>query len=170
MCVTLPSTRRPAILRGQAQIALGGGPAPGDESIRKGPPCTACTREIRPELSNLIYVHSAGEYDRARWLHLDLRSDRQVIFQLQDLCHPGRLSPLTQVACPLDFVEIALDRGTLQVTTNGGYMLIRSSGEHLTVEFRGLDDVGTHKVNVLREDVRKRLVELAEQARRVTIG
>lgn len=115
-------------------------------------------------MSNLIYVHSSGEYDRARWLSLQLRGDGQVVFHLQDLCHPGRLSPLSQVICPLDFVDIALDRGTLQVTTGNGYMLIRPFGDHLSVEFRGHDDVGTHKVSVLRADVRGRLAQLKEIA------
>lgn len=124
------------------------------------------TGEDRSVVSNLIYVHSAGEYDHARWLDLGLRPDGQLVFMLQDLCHPGRLSPLKQVACPLDFVDIALDRGTLQITTNGGYMLIRPFGDHLTVEFRGLDDVGTHKVTVLREEVRTRVAELAEYAKK----
>jgi hypothetical protein len=116
-------------------------------------------------LSNLIYIHSGGEYDRARWLDLSRRPDGQLVFHLQDLCHPGRLSPLKQVACPFDFVDLALDCGTLQVTTIGGYMLIRPSGDHLSVEFRGTDDVGTHKVTVLREEVRARVAQLAKLAR-----
>lgn len=122
-----------------------------------------CTGRFHSVVSHLIYIHSGEEYDRARWLDLSRRADGQLVFHLQDLCHPGRLSPLKQVACPFDFVDIALDRGTLQVTTNGGYMLIRPLGEHLSVEFRGTDDVGTHKVTVLREEVRARVAELARQ-------
>ncbi|MGV3618941.1 MAG: hypothetical protein ACO1SV_26745 [Fimbriimonas sp.] len=116
-------------------------------------------------MPNLIYVHTSGEHDRARWLYLDLRSDGQLVFHLQDLCHPGRLSQLRHVACPPEFLEIALDRGTLQVTTNFGYLLIKPAGEHLILEFRGLDDISIQKVTVVREEVRARLLTLMCEAR-----
>ena len=116
-------------------------------------------------MSSPIYIHSGGEYDRARWLNLNRRPDGHLVFVLQDLCHPGLLSSLKQVTCPFDFVDLALKSGTLQVTTSGGYMLIRSVGDHLSVEFRGSDDVRTHKVTVLREEVRARVAELAKVMR-----
>jgi hypothetical protein len=119
---------------------------------------------------HLIYVHSAGQYDRGRWLHIELRDDGQLAFHLQDLCHPGRLSQLQQVSCPTEFVVIALDRGTLQITANSGYLLMRPSGEHLSVEFRGLDDIATHKVTVLRDEVRNRLTQLLGDLDRSTAG
>jgi hypothetical protein len=72
---------------------------------------------------------------------------------------------LQQVACPPEFLEIALDRGTLQVTTNFGYLLVKPAAEHLVIEFRGLDDVAIQKVTVLREEVRARLQKLMAEAR-----
>ncbi len=116
-----------------------------------------CTRETLSAVPNLIYIHSGGHYDRARWLAVETRGDGQAVLHLQDLCHPGRLSQLKTVTCPADFLAVALDRGTLQIATGTGYLLLRTLGEHVQLEFRGLDDVGTNKVTVLRDDLRARI-------------
>lgn len=111
-----------------------------------------------------IYVYTAGSEDPSRWLHLSLRRDGDCTLQLQDLCHPGKLSSLKSVACPLSYLQTALDRGPLQITTGTGYLLFRRVEETLHLEFRGFDDVLPTKVTLRMEDIRRRVENLAMEA------
>jgi hypothetical protein len=89
-----------------------------------------------------------------------LGSDGKCHLLLTDLCQPGRLSALSAVACSLEHLSSVLTHGTLQITLHKGYVLMRSKGEVLSLEFRSHDDASPTRVNVSVASMRDRLAEL----------
>lgn len=100
-----------------------------------------------------IYAIDENGRDLARWLRVTVAADGQILLRLQDLCHPGRVSRLSQVTCPASFVRLALDGSPVQITTGTGYLLLRRAEDELALEFRSLDDVSTTRVSVSAAEV-----------------
>jgi hypothetical protein len=88
-----------------------------------------------------------------------LDGDR-VLFELTDLCLPGRVSSLAQIALDRSAVNNLLRNGAIQATYGRGYVLLRSTDDLLTIEFRGAEDKHTCKVTLLMSDIAARLETL----------
>jgi len=114
--------------------------------------------------NQFIYVHSEGSYDQSRWLNITAPNPGDCTIHLQDLCHPGQVSHLLKVSCPLDFLRTSISHGPLQLTTRSGYVLLRTRGEQVDVEFRGEEDASLTRVSVRLQDVRDRLEKLAAES------
>lgn len=114
--------------------------------------------------NQFIYVYSEGSYDQSRWLDITAPNSGDCTLHLQDLCHPGQVSHLLKVSCPLDFVQTSIEHGPLQLTTRNGYALLRKRGDLIDIEFRGENDASITRVSVLFEDVRARIESLAAEA------
>lgn len=113
-----------------------------------------------PLLNYLIHPIVDGSYDRARWLTIDFIDPHSVHLNLQDLCHPGHLTNLSAVRCPIYHLVEVMVKGCVQITTQVGYLLIRKDGDHASVEFRGHEDRSPTRALILSEDIVRRLQSL----------
>lgn len=114
--------------------------------------------------NRFIYVVTAGNYDQSRWLQISLDGTGDCVLHLQDLCHPGMISHLSEVTIPIGFFVSALDHGPLQISTGAGYLLLRRSAESTTLEFFGEDDQTLTKVAIKTADIHGRITALQEAA------
>lgn len=111
-----------------------------------------------------IYVLEGGAQDLSRWLRISRRENGDLVLHLTDLCQPGCVSTVQQVVCPSAFFAGVLTGGTVQLSAESGYVLLRPNGEELLVEFRGDGDPAPTKVVVGLADVRERLDAAAPAA------
>ena len=114
--------------------------------------------------NSFIFVHAGGSYDQSRWLEITASNPGDCTLHLQDLCHPGQVSHLLKVSCPIDFMQTFFGHGPLQLTTQTGYVLLRRRGEFMDIEFRASGDTSLTRVSVLLNDVRSRIEEIASGA------
>ena len=117
--------------------------------------------------NKFIYVLENGSPDLSRWLHMSLRPEGACMLHLSDLCHPGRLSALTNVPCELSALKDAVERGALQITLPKGYLLLRRDEDVVHLEFRSEEDAGTVRVTLSAADVQARVNDLLEETRPV---
>ncbi len=104
-----------------------------------------------------IYLESHGEYDYSRWLELSGRNGSDCVLVLGNCCHPGKVSSLGCVAVPdWGINDVMQEGGTLQLTAVNGYLLMRTSGDTVSLEFRGHDDASATKCTVRLRDLKAR--------------
>lgn len=121
--------------------------------------------QVRKVQNYYVYVQTEGAADYSRWLSLSMRDAEECQIHLQDLCHPGRISHLTSVNCPLWMLDSFLAYGPVQITAPTGYLLLRRQGTLASLEFRSLDDVSVTKVSVKLEDLKASLDAVRSEAR-----
>lgn len=83
------------------------------------------------------------------------------MLQLADLCHPGQVTALGNVACDVDALKEAVAGSAVQVTTAKGYLLIRREEDRAVIEFKAREDAAVTKVEVDAAEVAHRLENLA---------
>lgn len=113
--------------------------------------------------NRFIYAFQAGGHDRSRWLTVTEKKNGDCVLHLQDLCMPGRVSVLSNVICPAEFLRSTVEGSALQITTGTGFLLLRQMGDLMNIEFRGLDDVVITKASVKTEELRARVKEILDK-------
>ncbi len=110
------------------------------------------------EMSNTrIYVQQENGIDLTRWLTFSRRGDGTCILHLTDLCLPGRVSKLTSVIVPINYLHTSLRGSAVQLTLSTGYFGLRRVDGMLVVEFRSKDDSHGVKVEVSAAEFDQRL-------------
>ena len=103
--------------------------------------------------SGNVYVWDGDTYDRSRWLAISHRPQGSCALNLVDLCHPGQSSTLHSAQCDFEALDVAVDRGALQLTLPKGYLLLCREEDAVTIEFKGNGDPRPTRVRVKAHDV-----------------
>jgi len=109
-----------------------------------------------------IYVWINGGYDVTRWLSMSRRGNGTCVIHLTDSCSAGKVSRLTSVTLPVDYLKTAVTCGAFQITLSTGYLLIRRSGTTVHLEFKNFEDAGSTKADFAYDDFAKKIAEIEQ--------